>query len=67
MTNSPSGGSQQVKEPAITYQVGDHRLALTCTTRWQWIVSIDNRELPNRYASQAEAWAAGVREAYDFH
>jgi hypothetical protein len=54
-------------EPAVTYTVGDHKLELTCTPRWQWIVSIDSRELPTQYASQADAWAAGVREAYGLH
>jgi len=67
MTNTPSSGPRHEPEPAVTYRVGDRTLALTCTTRWQWIVSIDGRELPNQYPSQAEAWAAGVREAYGFH
>jgi hypothetical protein len=58
---------QRVTIPAVTYRVGDHTLALACTARWQWTVSVDSRELPNRYSSQAEAWEAGVREAYGCH
>jgi len=67
MVKDPNSGPQHETEPAVIYQVGDHTLALTCTSRWQWIVSIDTRRLPKWYTSQAEAWEAGVREAYGFH
>jgi hypothetical protein len=64
MANSPNIWLQHVTEPAVTYRVGDHTVALTCTARWQWKVAIDGRELPNQYPSQAEAWTAGVQEAF---
>jgi len=51
----------------VTFQVGGHTLELTCTPRWLWLVSIDSRQLPNYYASQADAWTAGVREAFGLH
>lgn len=50
-------------EPPAVFRVGERILSLTCTDRWRWIVSVDSRELPTRYETQAEAWAAGVREA----
>ena len=67
MVEDPSNGSQTVAESAVIYRVGNHTLALACTARRQWTVSIDSRQLPNQYPSQAEAWPAGVREAYGFH
>jgi hypothetical protein len=67
MTTSAGNESQRAPEPPVTFQVGGHTLELTCTPRWQWLVSIDSRQLPNYYASQADAWTAGVREAFGLH
>jgi hypothetical protein len=67
MVKSASPGSQHVAERPVIYEIGDHSLALTCTANWQWTVSIDDRALPALYASQAEAWEAGVREALGYN
>jgi hypothetical protein len=40
-----------------------HSLAITCMTGSRWAVSVDGDLVPGTFRSQAEAWAAGVREA----
>ena len=67
MVKNTSAGLQHAAEPPVVYEVGDHTLALTCMATWQWTVSVDNRQLPAQFATQAEAWEAGVREALGYH
>jgi len=38
-------------------------LAVTCMTAGRWSVSVDGDPVQGTFGSQAEAWAAGVREA----
>ena len=40
-----------------------HSLAITCMTGGRWTVSVDGEPVQGSFESQAEAWAAGVREA----
>jgi len=40
-----------------------HSLAITSMSGSGWTVSVDGDLVPGTFGSQAEAWAAGVREA----
>jgi len=46
-----------------TFQVGVHIVLLSCT-EGRWTSTVDTVTSDKWYMSQAEAWAAGVREAY---
>jgi len=46
-----------------TFQVGVHLVRLSCT-EGRWTATVDTVTSEKWYMSQAEAWAAGVREAY---
>jgi len=48
---------------APTFQVGVHLVRLLCT-EGRWTATVDTVASEKWYMSQAEAWAAGVREAY---
>jgi len=48
---------------APTFQVGAHIVQLSCT-EGRWTTTVDTVTYDKWYMSQAEAWAAGVREAY---
>ncbi|HEY7724921.1 MAG TPA: hypothetical protein VH880_06285 [Anaeromyxobacteraceae bacterium] len=45
-----------------TYKVAEHRVFLSGRTG-AWNVNVDEKSLPNGFATEAEAWEAGVREA----
>jgi len=49
--------------PTPTFQVGVHVVRLLCT-EGRWSATVDTVPSEKWYLSQAEAWAAGVREAY---
>jgi len=49
--------------PAVArYVVGNHQI-LVSRAEGRWGVIVDNVALTNWFLTQAEAWAAGVREA----
>jgi hypothetical protein len=56
-TDSRSG---QVSK-SITFQVAEHRVLLS-GREGAWSVGVDEKSLPNGFATEAEAWEAGVRE-----
>ena len=43
--------------------VGDHTIVVTNVREQRWSVSVDNRDLDASFATQADAWEAGVRDA----
>ncbi|MBI5069107.1 MAG: hypothetical protein HZB56_12795 [Deltaproteobacteria bacterium] len=48
--------------PPITFEVGKHRVRVGGQPG-TWQVSVDERSLDRTYATAADAWEAGVREA----
>ncbi len=46
----------------ISYQVGNHVVRVS-NANGRWAVIVDDTELSRWFMNQAEAWAAGVREA----
>jgi hypothetical protein len=47
-----------------TFQVGTHVLVVAKVLEGRWTVAVGNRLLDASFDTQAEAWAAGVREAH---
>ncbi len=47
----------------ISFQVGSHVVQVAKVMEGRWTVRIDDVLVPQSYATQAEAWEAGVREA----
>jgi len=47
-----------------SFQVGGHVLRVTREMEGRWSVALDGGALPGSYRTQADAWEAGVREAY---
>ncbi len=46
-----------------SFQVGQHVVRIEKVMEGRWCVEVDKGPLPSSYATQAEAWEAGVREA----
>ncbi len=46
----------------ISYQVGKHVVRVS-NANGRWAVTVDDAALSKWFMNQAEAWAAGVREA----
>ena len=46
----------------ISYQVGNHIVRVS-NANGRWAVTVDEAELSRWFMNQADAWAAGVREA----
>ncbi len=62
----PTAGSTIANSPASipsSFTVGTHVLRVVKVLEGRWTVSVDDGPATNSYASQAEAWEAGVREA----
>ncbi len=57
---APPGVALQL--PAV-FRVRDHTLATTHVAAGRWTVSLDGGPASQFYASQVEAWEAGVRMA----
>jgi hypothetical protein len=51
---------------ATTFEVWGHRVALAriAGPKGRWSVAVDDAPLAASYTTHAEAWEAGVREAY---
>jgi len=45
-----------------TFQVGHHRVQVS-ESNGRWTAAVDDVPLPLWFRNEAEAWAAGVREA----
>jgi len=45
------------------YTILDHYLVITNLAEGLWTLSMDGKPVPGAYASQAEAWVAGVTAA----
>jgi len=48
----------------VTFDVGEHKLVVTKLLEGRWTVAVDGRPLDASFETQADAWQAGVREAY---
>ncbi len=59
--SSPSPG-ERVAIPS-TFEVGRHVVRVLKVNEGRWSVSVDGAPLTSTYATQAEAWEGGVREA----
>ncbi len=46
-----------------SFQVGSHLIQVLKVMEGRWTVSVDGVSVQRSYATQAEAWEAGVREA----
>jgi hypothetical protein len=57
---SPPPGERVI--PSI-FEVGRHVVRVLKLNAGRWSVSVDDTPLPSTYATQAEAWESGVREA----
>jgi len=62
MARRQVGEIQSRESRKAEYQVAAHRLLLRGRPGI-WNVDVDESSLPMSYATQAEAWEAGVREA----
>jgi hypothetical protein len=47
-----------------TFEVGAHRVVVTKEREGRWTVAVDGRAVGGSHPTQADAWAAGVHEAY---
>lgn len=47
-----------------TFDAGGHQLVVAKVMEGRWTVTVDGRLLDASFQTQAEAWEAGVREAY---
>jgi hypothetical protein len=47
-----------------TFQVGEHTLVLKMVMERRWTVSVDAVILDACFPTRADAWEAGVRDAY---
>ena len=45
------------------FEVGSHVVRVVKVMEGRWTVTVDQGPCPSSYATQAEAWEAGVREA----
>jgi hypothetical protein len=46
-----------------SFQVGSHTIRVQKVMEGRWTVAVDDGASPSSYATQADAWEAGVREA----
>ena len=54
-----------VERLPITFEAGAHQLTLTLGQDWRWTLVIDGQpHHGGTFPTQAEAWEAGVREAF---
>lgn len=60
MPHEPTAAAASIPS---TFEVGKHLLRITKVMEGRWSVSIDENRHPSTFATQAEAWEAGVREA----
>jgi hypothetical protein len=47
-----------------TFAVGEHTLVVTKVMERRWTVTVDSRLLDATFATGADAWEAGVRDAF---
>jgi hypothetical protein len=47
-----------------TFEVGTHRVVVSKEMEGRWRTAVDDRPLASSFHTQADAWEAGVREAY---
>ncbi len=59
--SSPPPG-ERVAIPS-TFEVGRHVVRVLKVNEGRWSVTVDGAPLSSTYATQAEAWEGGVREA----
>jgi hypothetical protein len=47
----------------VTFEAGAHSLAIAFVSQGRWTVAVDGQAPSGTYATQVEAWEAGVRTA----
>jgi hypothetical protein len=47
-----------------TFAVGEHTIVVTKVRERRWTIDVDGRLLDASFATGADAWEAGVREAF---
>ena len=59
------GANAPTPPPSIpsSFHVGAHVVRVTKVMEGRWTLTVDEAPGPNSYATQADAWEAGVREA----
>jgi hypothetical protein len=60
--SSPPPGERSAPIPS-TFEVGRHVVRVLKVNEGRWSVTVDGAPLSSTYATQAEAWEGGVREA----
>jgi len=60
--STPPPGDRPTQVPS-TFEVGKHLIRVLKVMEGRWSVTVDESPLSSTYATQAEAWEAGVREA----
>ncbi len=61
-----TSGAALANSPASipsSFHVGSHVVRVAKVIEGRWTMSVDDVAAPSSYATQAEAWEAGVREA----
>ncbi len=62
-TRRPNAPAAPAPVPAL-FHVGSHVLRISKIVEGRWTIAVDDRELAGGFSTQADAWEAGVREAY---
>ena len=60
---NPPGPRPAVPVRPVTFQAGTHSLAIAFVSQGRWTVAVDGQAPSGTYATQVEAWEAGVRAA----
>jgi hypothetical protein len=47
----------------VSFQAGGHVVRVTKVMQGRWTMAVDNGESAGSWATEADAWEAGVREA----
>ena len=61
-----TSGPRSIAHPASVpscFEAGTHTIRIVKVMEGRWTVAVDDFACPASYATQAEAWEAGVREA----
>ena len=65
-SHRPTPGAASGPSPAnipTLFHVGSHVVRICKVMEGRWTLTVDDAPGPNSFATQAEAWEAGVREA----
>jgi hypothetical protein len=60
----PPRAVPEIPTRPTTFEVGAHKVVVTKVMERRWTVTVDTRLLDATFATGAEAWEAGVRDAF---